>query len=219
VRLIRPLIGLAAFAFIAGSARAEYFLLRSGQRLVVTGYQLFGDRYKLQLMGGSAEVPANDVVSIEPEEVFQTARVPALTATPYSEIILAAANRNGVDPDLIASVIAAESKFNPKAVSRKNARGLMQLLPQTAARLGVRNIFDPKENIEGGAKYLRELLDRYHEDLALTLAAYNAGPQRVAQYKTVPPYRETISYVKRVQQNYKTRKSPSPAHNSTGGDS
>jgi soluble lytic murein transglycosylase-like protein len=211
MRVTRPAFIAASLLVCAHSACAEYVVLRSGQRLVVTGYQLVGDTYKLQLSGGSAELPANEVVAIEPEEIFHSEPRPPLANIPYASFIQSAAQHHGVDADLIVSVITAESKFNPKAISRKNARGLMQLLPQTATRLGVRNIFDPQENIEAGTKYLRELLDLYHNDLALTLAAYNAGPKRVEQYKTIPPYRETISYVRRVQQTYKTRKSSSPA--------
>jgi len=193
------------------AARAEYVVLKSGQRLVVTGYQLVGGTYKLQLSGGSAEVPAAQIVAIEPEEIFHSTPKPALTDIPYGAFISSAAEHHGVDADLIVSVITAESKFNPKAISRKNARGLMQLLPETAARLGVKNIFDPQENIEAGTKYLRELLDRYDNNLILTLAAYNAGPQRIDQFKTVPPYRETISYVRRVQKTYATRKKSQPS--------
>ncbi|HLZ14041.1 MAG TPA: lytic transglycosylase domain-containing protein [Candidatus Acidoferrum sp.] len=193
------------------SARAEYVVLKSGQRLVVTGYQLVGDTYKLQLSGGSAELPSSEVVAIEPEEIFHSAPKPQLADIPFANFISSAAQNHGVDADLIVSVIAAESKFNPKAVSRKNARGLMQLLPETAARLGVKNIFDPRENIEGGTKYLRELLDRYGNNLSLTLAAYNAGPQRIDQFKTIPPYSETISYVRRVQKTYDSRKKSQPA--------
>ena len=207
MRLTRLVLVAAVLALAAQAARAEYVLLKSGQRLVVTGYQLVGDTYKLQIHGGALEIPASEVVAIEPEEVFHTVVRPALPDTPYGDFILAAAKHHGVDADLIISVIIAESKFNPKAISRKNARGLMQLLPETAARLGVKNIFDPQENIEAGTRYLRELLDRYNNDLTLTLAAYNAGPQRVELYKSVPPYRETLSYVRRVQQTYKTRKS------------
>lgn len=207
MRLTRPALFVAALAICSQSARAEYVVLKSGQRLVVTGYQLVGDTYKLQLSGGSAEIRASEVVAIEPEELFHSMPKPALADIPYAEFISSAAQHHGVDADLIISVITAESKFNAKAISRKNARGLMQLLPENAARLGVRNIFDPQENIEAGTKYLRELLDRYNNNLTLTLAAYNAGPQRVELYKSVPPYRETISYVRRVQKIYKARKS------------
>jgi len=217
MRLTRLLPLLAVLAVPTHSARAEYVVLRSGQRLVVTGYQLVGATYKLQLSGGSAELPASEVVAIEPEELFRSAERSALFDIPYAGFIQSAARHHGVDADLIVSVITAESKFNPKAVSRKNARGLMQLLPETALRLGVKNIFDPRENIEAGTRYLRELLDRYNNDLTLTLAAYNAGPQRVELYKSVPPYRETLAYVRRVQQTYKARKSSSPAHTPAGG--
>src|SRR5882724_255062 len=208
---------LFSATLFAQSARAEYVVLKSGQRLVVTGYQLVGETYKLQLTSGSAEVPAAEVVAIEPEEIFHSTPKPALADIPYGSFISSAAQNHGVDADLIVSVITAESKFNPKAISRKNARGLMQLLPGTATRLGVRNIFDPQENIEAGTKYLRELLDRYDNNLALALAAYNAGPQRVELYKSVPPYRETVSYVRRIQENYKARKSSASAHTPTVG--
>jgi len=207
MRLISIALIAASLLICAQSARGEYVVLKSGQRLVVTGYQLVGNTYKLTMLGGSAEIPASEVVAIEPEEIFHSMPKPALADIPYAEFISSAARHHGVDADLIISVITAESKFNPKAVSRKNARGLMQLLPETAFRLGVKNVFDPQENIEAGTKYLRELLNRYNNDLTLALAAYNAGPQRVELYKSVPPYRETISYVRRVQKTYKARKS------------
>jgi soluble lytic murein transglycosylase-like protein len=121
--------------------------------------------------------------------------------------VKAAAARYSLDADLISSVIAAESNFDPKAISKKNARGLMQLLPETAARFGVKNIFDPQENIDAGTHYLRDLLQRYNNDLALALAAYNAGPERVQQYGRVPPYGETVSYVRRVKRAYEKSKS------------
>ncbi len=102
----------------------------------------------------------------------------------------------------MASVISVESNFNPNAVSTKSARGLMQLMPKTAARFGVKNIFDPKQNIDAGTHYLKELLLRYNGDLKLTLAAYNAGPDRVERFRTVPPYRETRDYVRRVTEKF-----------------
>ncbi len=205
--LLSPLL-LALLASLAPPAvRAEYIVLRSGQRLSVTGYQFLGDTYRLQMNGGYVEMPASDVVGIEPEEVFTPAPAPQAAKSPFRELILAAAARYSVDADLITSVIATESNFDPKAVSRRNARGLMQLLPQTAARLGVQNIFDPGENIDAGTHYLRDLLQRYRNDLVLTLAAYNAGPERVQQYGRVPPFAETQSYVRRVKRAYDQRKS------------
>lgn len=211
MRLIAATLAAAAMLAAAQPARAEYFVLRGGQRLSVTGYQLVGDTYKLQLQGGSAEISAAEVVAIEPEEVFASSPANVSSASPYGDLIRAAAARYAVDADLVTSVIAAESNFDPKAVSRKNARGLMQLLPDTARRLGVRNVFDPKENIDAGTRYLSQLLQRYDNNLALALAAYNAGPDRVKQYGRVPPYRETVVYVKRIQQEYSRRKAAQPA--------
>jgi hypothetical protein len=201
---------LALCGLTAGAAgvRADFVVLRNGARLNVTGYELLGDKYRLQMNGGVAEVPATDVVGIEPEEVFEPLPEPLSPNTPFHDIIRAAAERNGVDADLIHCVIAIESNFNPRAISPKNARGLMQLLPQTAAQLGVRNVFDPRENIEGGTRYLKDMLARYNNDLTLALAAYNAGPERVEQYgRRVPPYPETVKYVRRISRSYAQFKS------------
>ena len=146
-------------------------------------------------------------MAIEPEDLFAPAPRPVAAAAPFQEMVKAAAARYSVDADLIASVIAVESNFDPKAVSKRNARGLMQLLPETAARFGVQNIFDPQENIDAGTHYLRDLLARYNNDLVLALAAYNAGPERVLQFGRVPPYPETVSYIRRVKRSYEKSKS------------
>lgn len=125
---------------------------------------------------------------------------------PLEDIVVDAANRHGVDPDLVHSVIKAESNYNPMAVSTAGARGLMQLMPATARQLGVHNAFNPKDNIEGGVKYLRYLQDKFH-DPALALAAYNAGEGAVARYNNnIPPYRETQDYVVKVARNYRAAK-------------
>ena len=202
----------------APSARAEYIVLQSGLRIHVTGYQLLGEKYRLQLQGGWMDVSVADVAKIEPEEVFEpivqppaAAPAPGANQAPYHDLVLAAASRYGVDAELITSVMEVESNFNPNAVSVKNARGLMQLLPETAARLGVKNIFDPKENIDAGTHYLHDLLQLYNNDLTLALAAYNAGPDKVQKYGNVPPYRETQSYVKQVKRKYDKNKSAVPA--------
>jgi soluble lytic murein transglycosylase-like protein len=198
------LIPLALFA--APELRAEYVVLRSGQRLTVTSYQLLGDKYRLQVAGGSVEIAAEEVVAIEPEEVFTPLAAKSSAKPPFRELVEAAAARYSVDADLITSVIAVESNFDPKARSRRDARGLMQLLPETAARLGVKDIYDPKENIDAGTRYLRDLLQKYGNNLVLALAAYNAGPERVQQYGRVPPFAETISYVRRVKRGYEKNK-------------
>ncbi|HEY6946206.1 MAG TPA: lytic transglycosylase domain-containing protein [Candidatus Acidoferrum sp.] len=216
--LCRSSLLLLLFALAPSSARAEYIVLQSGLRLHVTGYQLLGEKYRLQLQGGWMDVSTADVVKIEPEEVFApipqppaAAPAPVGNQPPYHELVLAAASRYGVDAELITSVMEVESHFDSKATSPKNARGLMQLLPETAARLGVKDIFDPKENIDAGTRYLKELLQQYNNDLTLTLAAYNAGPDNVQKYGNVPPFRETVSYVKQVKRKYQKSKSAATA--------
>jgi soluble lytic murein transglycosylase-like protein len=118
------------------------------------------------------------------------------------EVIASASAAYHLDPDLVNSVIHAESGFNAHAVSPKGARGLMQLMPGTAQKLGVNNVFDPQDNVTGGSRYLRELLERYNFDLVKALAAYNAGPARVEQYNGVPPFRETRVYVAKIVHEY-----------------
>jgi len=116
----------------------------------------------------------------------------------YEKIISACATKYGVNPCLIKAVIHAESGYNPNAVSRKGASGLMQLMPDTARSLKVSNSLDPKDNVEGGVKYLRFLLDTFRGDVSLAVAAYNAGLNKVAKYGGIPPYNETRTYVNRV---------------------
>lgn len=136
---------------------------------------------------------------------------PPQAAVPVKDLIVSAAARHRIDPDFVASVVRAESGFNPTAVSPKGATGLMQLMPGTAASLGVQNVFDPAANMEGGTKYLRQLLDQYGGDAIKALAAYNAGPQRVAQYGGVPPYAETRAYVSRIVEDYNRKKAQQQA--------
>ncbi len=120
----------------------------------------------------------------------------------YLPLVHAAASRQGIDPEFVRCVIEAESGFNPRAVSRAGARGLMQLMPSTAIQYGVGNAFDPEENISGGTRYLKELLKKYRGNAKLALAAYNAGEDAVAKYKGIPPYRETRQYVARIMDRY-----------------
>jgi len=189
---------LAIAAAIAPVARADFAVLRSGLRLHITGYERVGDRVRLTMGGGTVDLPATDVVAFEPEDVFPPNPAEPPPAGPFGKFIRDAAEKHGVDEKLITHVIAAESNFNPRAVSRKQALGLMQLLPTTAARYSVGNVFDPAQNIDGGTHYLKDLLERYSGNLALTLAAYNAGPENVERYRGVPPFTETRSYVRRI---------------------
>ena len=184
------------------SARADYAVLRSGARLHVTGYQLQGDRVRLAVPGGQVEIAASELIDVEPEDIFP-APPPANAdfAVRYAKFIHGAAQKYGMDEKLIAQVIAAESNFNAKAVSRKRALGLMQLLSETATRYAVVNVFDPAQNIDAGTHYLKDLLDRYRGDVRLALAAYNAGPQMVDRYGGVPPFPETQKYVKQITSN------------------
>ncbi len=190
---------VAAVALLAPRAQGDYAVLRSGARLHITGYQRLGDSVHLTVEGGEVVIAASDLESIEPEETFPASANPSIPGRePYAGLILAAAQKYGLDEKLLARVIAVESNFNPEAVSRKRALGLMQLLPETASRYSVSNVFDPAENIEGGARYLRDLLDRYHGNLKLALAAYNAGPETVERYGGLPPFAETQNYVRKI---------------------
>ncbi|MCA1556397.1 MAG: lytic transglycosylase domain-containing protein [Acidobacteria bacterium] len=125
--------------------------------------------------------------------------------------IVDSSTRHGVDPVLIYSIMHRESAFKKMAMSYKGARGLMQLMPATAARFGVRNIFDPAQNIEAGTRYMRWLLNRFNGDVGLALAGYNAGEGAVDKYWGVPPYRETQEYVKRISQRYALMRDPQTA--------
>lgn len=199
--LLYAILGGAVSLSLTPAARADYAVLRSGGRLHITSYQRVGDQIRLTVQGGTVEVPAADVVAIEPEEVFAPnppAAVPPDISGPYAELIRSAAEKNGIDGTLIQRVIAAESNFNPRAISTRDAFGLMQLIPETAARYKVMNMFDPAQNIDAGTRYLKALLNQYNGNLALALAAYNAGPQMVARYGGVPPFPETRNYLRRI---------------------
>ena len=128
----------------------------------------------------------------------------------YDRLISEFCEKYQVDFALIKAMIRAESGFNPYAVSRKGAKGLMQLMPQTALRMNVLNIHNPKENIEGGVRYFRYLLSLFNNDLRLSLAAYNAGENLVSELRSIPPYRETVDYVRKVLTYYQSYKSYSP---------
>ena len=152
--------------------------------------------------------PAAAVTPVVPLVILAPARTVSapLTQAEMGEMLARAGARHNIDADLLASVVKAESNGNTRAVSRAGAEGLMQLMPATALELGVRNAFAPEENIGGGTAYLDALLTRYHDDIALAAAAYNAGPAAVDRYHGIPPYAETRAYVARVIREFNRRK-------------
>jgi soluble lytic murein transglycosylase-like protein len=150
---------------------------------------------------------ANPVPAVQPVAMKVTAPAStAATAIDIDEVVREASNKNRLDPDFVRSVIMAESNFKTRAVSKKGALGLMQLMPSTAAQLGVADPFDPKANVEAGAAHLSALLDLYHDDPVKALAAYNAGAHRVKQYNGVPPYRETRAYINKIVRDFNAKK-------------
>lgn len=205
---------IAALALTGGAAlSAELVELRNGFLVHVHHREKRGKTTRLYLDDGSENfVDVSDDQIVRSEDLpGPAAPVPALAADPVrapslEEIVLSACSRYSIDPDIVFSLIRAESDFDPKAVSRKGAQGLMQLMPQTAAKLGVGNPMDAAANVDGGTRYLQSLLQQYHYDLTKALAAYNAGPARVEQYHGVPPYRETITYINRVVRDLYARK-------------
>jgi soluble lytic murein transglycosylase-like protein len=140
----------------------------------------------------------------QPEDRPSTARLNNLEL--FHPIVLQASNRYKVDPALVNAIIMAESGHNPKAVSKRGARGLMQLMPQTAQALGVTDSFDPEQNIDGGVRHFKWLVNKFDGDIKLALAAYNAGSRKVRSYQGVPPYRATQLYIKKVLKYYQIYK-------------
>jgi soluble lytic murein transglycosylase-like protein len=155
-------------------------------------------------------IPDPPPVAVTPSAASRSA--PPLTSVEMGQMLTRAGAQHNIDADLLASVIKAESNGNTLAVSRAGARGLMQLMPATASTLGVQDTFVPEQNIGGGAAYLDQLLKRYKDNIALALAAYNAGPLAVDKYRGIPPYRETRAYVARVIREFNRRKIASMAN-------
>jgi hypothetical protein len=189
----------------AAPAAAELVYFTSGQSLSVKGHREEGSRTLLVLRsGGEIACDSSLIVRITPDEIPYPEPAPApandaelpLLASAYTEIIDRAATAHGLDPRLVRAVIQVESAYRSDAVSRKGAMGLMQLMPETARRYAVRNPFDPEANIVAGIQHLRSLLNRF--DLAMALAAYNAGEAAVDRFGGIPPYQETRDYVRRV---------------------
>ena len=172
------------------------------------GFEDFNDTDPDEALALLLDVGADDPsIPIAPKRVpaFQTLGKTRLSLTELSPIIYAAARETGLPPALIDAVIRTESGYRPGAVSRVGAMGLMQLMPRTAQSVGVTDAFDPRQNVLGGARYLKKQLDRFGS-VALAAAAYNAGPGRVAKYKGIPPFRETRRYVKAVLSRFENSK-------------
>ena len=185
----------------------ETATLRNGFSIHYVRHEAVGEITRLFLSDSQdsfVDVPTEEIMEIERDSVAPTALSPEVAPKPgrqavdLDEALSAASYHNNLSPELVRSVVRAESGFNPKARSGKGAQGLMQLMPQTASQMGVKNPFDPVENLEGGTRYLSALLGRYNNDLPIALAAYNAGPERVQQYHGIPPYPETIAYVNKI---------------------
>ncbi len=190
----------------------EYAILASGSRLHIDGHEAAGTKVTLHLGAGTIEMDASEVRAFEPEETVPTAQQPAVSAPaapakPSPEQLADdAARKYGLPPYLVRSVMKAESGFQQQAVSPKGALGLMQLMPGTAQTFGA-DPHDAAQNVDAGTRYLRSLLEKYGGALRHALAAYNAGPGAVERYGGVPPFAETLEYIRRVERDLKEAKS------------
>jgi soluble lytic murein transglycosylase-like protein len=217
----------AVFAAVVAPARAaEHITLTNGFDLICDHRAVIGNHIRLYIDSGSSnfiEVNASQIASSEPMALRAAAPsnpAPAqseanLTPAELRQLLTRAGAAHDLDVDLLASVVRAESGGHTRAVSRAGAQGLMQLMPSTAAKLGVADTFAPGQNIRGGTAYLDSLLRRYHDNLALALAAYNAGPGAVDRWHGIPPYRETQLYVARVIHEFNQRIAARKSHSLT----
>ena len=179
------LLVLAVSLAVPGVTEAQIYVKRDERGVLVLSDKPLGDG------AVTFEVPTSQAVRV-------TRAANPATAARYSDVIERQASRHRVRPELVRAVIQVESGFDPLARSPKGAMGLMQLMPQTALDMNVKNTFSPHENIEGGVRYLRTLLDRYEGNLSLALAAYNSGETAVKRWGTIPPFKETKEYVSKV---------------------
>jgi len=211
-RLFLLLVGFEIL-FVEPGLSLEVALLKNGRSLLVETHELVGNRVVLVLEGADhLEFDQQWIESIipvalpAPEPDTRTQILTPTTSRQYNpgeikQIIKNVAQKNQLAEGLLSSIIRVESNFNPGARSLRGAQGLMQLMPETIALYRVKDIFDVKENVEAGARYLKDLLQQFNQDLVLALAAYNAGPSAVINYKGVPPFPETQNYIRRVLNN------------------
>ena len=223
-RTKRLALCLLMSAFALGSVtrvNAEQIFFANGRFISVKDYRVEGDFITVTLRNGGearfekalvADIKADELPPVEPAmpilavaaeaSLLQSARAAhaPLDARPFAELIEAVSLRHGVDPELVHAVVQAESNYEPRAKSHVGARGLMQVMPDTAKDFGIKNLYDPANNLEAGVQYLKFLLERF--DLKRAIAAYNAGPTTVRKYRGVPPYEETRNYVKKVSETY-----------------
>ncbi len=212
---------LAAIVLVGASRpthAAERVSLTNGYDIVCNHHAQIGSHIRLYLGPGESSyvdrapsdiakietIPDPPPPSAEPD-VLNVQTEARLTPIDLREMLARAGQQHNLDADLLASVVKAESNGNARAVSRAGARGLMQLMPKTAAEEGVTDSFRPDQNVRGGSAYLNELLVKYHDNIALALAAYNAGPAAVDKYHGIPPYHETRAYVARVIHEFNRR--------------
>jgi len=201
---MRRLLLAAAVLAWASDALAEIAVLENGMTLKAASHRVDGETVRLALKGGGeVGLPSSSVRGFIPDEVLDEVESSVAAGGDLRALAAEAAQRHGLDPALVLAVVSVESAFHPGAVSPKGARGLMQLMPPTAASLGVADPFDPVANLDGGARHLSALLVRYGGDLTKALAAYNAGERAVDRHGGVPPYSETRAYVSKVLRRYR----------------
>jgi len=227
VRTLRRILpwaaGAAAFLALRSPVRAELVVFDDGRVVKAEGYQIYDDELEIRLPGGGSyrvdlalvDRIVDDEVVVEavrlddhalPATSYDLSYAPGrkpLFGTAYDDLIEREAKRSNLDASFVSALIRAESNYEPRAVSRKGARGLMQLMPEVAAELGVRDLHDPKQNIDAGTRELSRLLLAYRGDLVRSLAAYNAGEAAVDKYAGVPPYVETQLYVHKALAAYR----------------
>jgi hypothetical protein len=234
MRVLKPIgVGLLLLAAQLCASAADLAVLKNGSTIPFLRKEQTGNLTRLYIPGGHLDIPTGEIASFDRDDTTlsetgapqpsrqisagasATPILPPATISPagtpaaqvdIDALVREASNRHQLDPDFVASVIKAESNFKTHAVSPKGAQGLMQLMPATAAQLGLKDAFDPRANVEAGTAHLSALLDQYNNDPIKALAAYNAGAHRVQQYHGVPPYRETRAYVAKIVRDFNSKK-------------